>query len=246
MGQGTNSKIEVYEHFMNATADSYVDVAQAIGTQGVMCVGIGALTFVGVVDEPGGIQSITTDTTDNNNAALYIGPFMAKDGGVWMETRLKVDAIDDLALFVGFTEILAYDTPVMPAEFATESFVYSSTGSILGLQYDLDATTGDWRACATNDQSYSIDCDSDATRANNPPVADKFDVLRVEVEPNGNGSCWLGTDAGALKLVKRFTTTPVETDVVLFATVMVENRANAAAVLEVDYFNAGGNIDWTQ
>jgi len=246
MGQGTNGRIEVYEHFMSPTADSYLDVAQRIGTQGVMAVNIGAPVFAGVVDEPGGIQSITTDTTDNDNVALYIGPFVAGDGGVWMEARLKTDAITDNAVFVGFTEILDASTPVMPAEFATESFVYSSTGSIIGLQFDKDATTPDWRACATNDQSYSIDCDSLATAALNPPVADKFDVIRVEVDPDGNGEVWLGEDAGALKSVKRFTTNPIQTTVVLFATVMIENRADAAAVMEVDYFNAGGYIDWTQ
>jgi len=245
MGIGTNGKIEVYEHFMSPCIDSYLDVAQPIGHNGVMGVNVGAPTFAGTIDEPGGIQSITTDTTDNDKVALYIGPFKPADGGVWMEARLKTDAISDNAVFVGFTETLDATTPVMPAEFATDSFIINGSGGMVGLQYDCDATDSDWRAVAGDGGAQAEDCDSAATRAYNPPVADKFDVIRVEIDPSGDGRVYLGEDAYSLKPIKSFTA-PVNASDLQFATIVLEDRANAAAVMEVDYFNAGGFIDWTQ
>jgi hypothetical protein len=245
MSIGTNGRLEVYEHFMSATADSYLDVAQHIGTQGVMAVNIGAPVFVETVDEPGGIQSATTDTTDNDNIAFFIGPFKPADGGVWMEARFKAAALTG-AMYAGFSETLDATTPVMPAEFATESFVYNGSGGMVGLQFDADGTTDDWRAVAGDGGTANVDCDSLATAALNAPVADKFDVVRVEIDPHGNGKVWLGDDAYALKLIKEFTTPVTATDLE-YAVVMIENRADSVAqTLEIDYFNAGSGVDWTQ
>jgi len=245
MSIGTDGRIECWEHFLGFSADSYIDTAQPLGCNGVMSYGVGALTFAATVDEPGGVLSITTDTTDDYNVALWIGPFKPSDGGVWMEARFKTDAINDNAVYVGFTETLNATTPVMPAEFATESFVYNGAGGMVGLQFDSDGTTDDWRAVAGDAGTANVDCDSDATRAYNAPVADAYDVVRVEIDPAGNGDVYLADDSGALRKIKSFTTPVTSTDLE-YAVVMLENRANAAAVIEVDYFNAGGFIDWTQ
>lgn len=165
-----------------------------------------------------------------------------------MEARVKVDDITDTALYIGFTETLDPSTPVMPAEFATESFVYNGSGGMVGIQFDKDATTPDWRAVAGDAGVAAVDNDSDASRAFNPPVNDKWDVLRVEIDPNGDGRCMVSADSedeGGFKIVKEFTS-PITPGDLQFATVMVECRANAAAVLEVDYFNAFGYTDWAQ
>jgi hypothetical protein len=245
MGVGTNGKIEVYEHFLGFCNDSYLDTVQPIGTRGVMGIGIGAVTFDGVVDEPGGIQSAVTDTTDDDNQVFYIGPFKPADGGCWMEARFKAAAITG-AMYAGFTETLDGTTPVMPAEFATESFVCNGTGGMVGIQFDADGTTDDWRAVVGDGGAALVDCDSLATAANNPPVADKFDTVRVEIDPAGYGSVYLADDTGGLRLIKKFSKALTATDLE-YAVVMIENRANSVAqTIEVDYFNAGSCIDWTQ
>lgn len=244
---GTNNKIECYEHFLSFNPDSNTAAYYPVGSNGVMSCGIGGTTQAQTTDEPGGILSLTTDTTDNDNVVLWIGPFKPADGGVWMETRLKVDAINDLAVFVGWTETLATDTPVMPVEFATESFAFLGSGGVVGLQFDADGTTDDWRAVAGDAGTPLIDCDSLATAALQPPVADEFDVIRVEIDVGGYGKVWLADNDGGLRLVKNFDTAAAVTPTdVGFMAVMVEARANAAAAMEVDYFNAGGNIDWTR
>ena len=248
--EGTLGKIEVYEHFMGFSSTTMGTTALPQGGHGVMYVSVNEGSFAGTIDEPGGILAGTVDTASSDNLALYIGPFKPSDGGCWMEARLKVAAISDTAIFVGFTETLDATTPVIPALFATETFAYNGSGGMVGLQFDAAATRPDWRALAADGGVGAIDADSDATAANNPPVNDKWDVVKVYIEPSGSGEVYLATDSGrtgggGLRLIKRFDT-PVTASDLQFAVVMVQNREANAAVIKVDYFNAGGTRDWTR
>src|SRR3990167_7739521 len=98
-------------------------------------------SFANTVDEACGVLAITTDTGDNDNAAVFAGKFAPRDGTIVVRARFKYSNVDT-SIFVGFTETLALDTPVMPIEFATgTTLTFNGTGGILGLLYDVDATT---------------------------------------------------------------------------------------------------------
>jgi hypothetical protein len=201
--------------------------------------------FAATTDEPGGILAITTDTADNDNCFLCIGPFKPADGGIVMEARLKMADITTGALYVGFTETLDATTPVMPAEFATATMTYNGSGGMVGAQFDSDGTTDDWRAVFGDGGAVASNADANGTRANNAPVNDKWDVIRVEIDPDGTGRVYVASDAGGLELVKSCKSAVTATDL-QWAVVGIENRSAAASVLEVDYFGAWGHIDWTQ
>ena len=243
--EGTFGRIEVYEHFMGFSSITMGTTALPQGGHGVMYVSVNEGSFAGTIDEPGGILAGTVDTASSDNFALYIGPFKPSDGEIWMETRLKVATLSDAAIYVGFSETLNASTPVMPAEFTTESFSYPGTGGQVGLQYDALATTPLWRAAASDAGIANIDCDSLACSAGVSPMSEAWDVVRVEIDPAGNGEVYLADVKGGLRLIKRFTT-PVTASDLQFAIVMIENRQANAAVMEVDYFNAGGTRDWTR
>ncbi len=85
-------------------------------------------SFASTVDESGGILAITTDTADNDNAALIAGKFAPRDGPMWLSARFKYSNVDS-SIFVGFAETMALDTPVMPAEFATATMTYNPGGT---------------------------------------------------------------------------------------------------------------------
>ena len=247
---GSFGKITAFNDF---TAD-YGDVVWGTGT--LVTGGLGGGwgftsvnegSFASTVDEPGGILAITTDTGDNDNAVLFAGPFKAADGGMVMEARFKYSNVD-CAIYAGFAETIARDTPVMPAEFATATMTYNP-GGMVGFNYDVDGTTDDFRA-VMGDGSAAVSNSGNGTRANATVTADRWFIVRVVVYPDTSAECWLA-DVGhadsnnvpTLRLIKKFAAGLTNTDE-LFAVLMIENRSGAARVLEVDYVYAEGGRDW--
>lgn len=239
--QGSFGSTEVFEDFLGVDPDAtWAAGGFDLGSVSVTSVNEGSVETT--VDEPGGIIAITTDTADNDNVALYAGTFQPSLGPVVMECRYKYSNVD-IAIFAGFTETLAKDTPVMPAEFATATMTYNGSGGMIGIQYDVDGTTDDFRA-VMGDGGVATGGSGNGTRANSDVTADKWLVTRVEIDPDGKGRVYHASRAdNDLKLVKSFTAGLTPTDqfhAVLFA----ENRSGAARVLEVDYFYAKGGRDW--
>ena len=246
MSIGTKGQISVFDHFMGFQTATMGTSMLPVGSNGVNYVSVNEGSFAAVVDEPGGILQVTTDTADNDNCFLCIGPFKPADGGVIMEARLKMADIATGALYVGLTETLDATTPAMPAEFATATMTYNGTGGMVGLQFDADGSTPDWRAVFADGGAVNSSADANGTTAGNAPVNDKFDVVRVEIDPNGYGRVYLADDAGSLRLIKEVRAEVVTPADLQWAVVGIENRSSAASVLEVDYFTARGYIDWTQ
>jgi len=238
---------------------SYADVVWGTGNlvnggfgNGVAFASVNEGSFASTVDEDGGILAITTDTADNDNAVLFAGPFKPNNGQMTVEARFKYSNTD-CAVFLGFTETLALDTPVMPAEFATATMTYNGTGGMVGLQYDVDGTTDDWRACM-GDGGAAVASSGNGTRANATVTADRWVIARVVLNQDGSAECWLGdighvsssggqTNYPAMRLIKRFTAGLDPTNI-FYPCLMIENRSGAARVLEVDYFEAEAFRDW--
>lgn len=233
--QSEFGELKVFEDFLGVDPDATFAVGGFdIGGVSVTSVNEGSVETT--VDESGGVIAITTDTADNDNAALYVGVFQPSKGPIVMEARVKMASATTSSLFIGFCETLAKDTPVMPAEFATTTMTHNPGGHV-GLQWDIDATTDDWRA-AFGDASAASGS-NDATRANSALAADTWDVVRAEIDPNGVGRVYLNG-----KLVASSVTAAVNPSDLFHAVVFTENRSGAANVMEVDYFYAKGFRDW--
>lgn len=243
--QGSFGKVEYFEDFLGIDPDAtWAAGGFSIGNVSVVSVNEGSIEDT--VDETGGVVAITTDTSDNDNVALYYAPVKPSEGGPCVvEARLKVADITTAALFVGFTETLDGTTPVMPAEFATATMTYNGTGGMIGLQFDPDGTTDDWRAVC-GDGGAAAGGSGNGTRAT-PIVGegyavtnDRWDIVRVELETDGSGRVYLNG-----KLIKTYDEA-LDEDNLFFPTVMCENRSGAANVLEVDYFYASSARSWDQ
>jgi hypothetical protein len=235
--QGSVGGIRTFDDFDAFDLDrTWAAGSFSIGAFAVTSVNEG--TIENVVDETGGILQMTNDTADNDNFALYSGVYAPGDGEMAIETRLKVDNVSDLAIFVGFTETLAKDTPVMPAEFATATMTYNGTGGMVGLQFDSDGTTDDWRA-VMGDGGAAVSGSGNGTAASDAAVADTWDILRVELHPDTSADCYVNGS-----LVKSFAGGGLTATDVFHAVVMVENRAASAAVTEIDYVLVTAGRDW--
>ena len=201
------------------------------------------------VDETGGILSIATGGSDDDNFVLRSGVFAPRDGKMVVRSRFKYSNVD-CAIFVGFAETLDTTTPVMPAEYATATMSYNP-GGLIGLQYDADGTTDDFRA-VMGDGSAAISDSGNGHRANATLTADRWFEADVILNEDGSGECWLGDSGHAfsdntlkLRLIKRFTTgTLLTTTDLFFAVLMIENRSGATRTLEIDYFEGTAGRDW--
>ena len=244
---GTMGKIEVWEDFMGFTSTTMSTLGRPQGGHGVMYSSVEEGSFSQTVNEPGGILACVTDTGNNDSLALHVGPFVPADGGVVMEVRFKVLDITTTAVYAGFTEALDTAAPIMPAEFSSEAFTYNGTEGMVGIQFDKNATTTDWRALAGDAGVAKFDADSDNSRAHNPPVNDNWDVVRVEIDPDATARVWLAdkSTGSGLRLIKTIKSAVAAGDLQT-AVLMVENRTAATNTMEVDYFYARGYVDWTR
>jgi len=210
---------------------------------------IGQLAFTSVnegaiahtVDEPGGVISITTDTADNDNACLYAGTFKPADGGCVMEARFKCADITTVSINCGFSETLSATTPVQPLEWSGATTAsYAVAGGMALANFDADTTTDVWRAFFGDASTVSGGGALNGTSSGKAAVNDEWDVVRVEIDPNGYARVY--HDGVLIKASTSAAVTPTD---VMHAILMVENRSSAANILEVDYFFAEGFRDWT-
>jgi len=224
--------------------------AAALAAYGIQAFGVGTETYGSTVDEAGGIIALGTGATDDDNAVLRAGPFAPRDGKLVLNARFKYSNVD-CAVFVGFTETLDTTTPVMPAEFATSTMTYQGSGGMLGLQYDVDGTTDDFRAVMGDGGAARSDSGS-GIRATATLTADRWFEAVVILNEDGSGECWLGDSSQAnvlnmnkLRPIKRFTTgTLLTVTDLFFACLMIEARSSNARTLEVQVFEGSGAIDW--
>lgn len=234
---GQFGQIRAFNDFTDPLGDVTWGTGQIHLGGGVFAVSVNEGTLNEVVDESGGVIQFLTDTGDDDNICILAGKFDPSQGGCVMETRFKVADDYGVGIFAGFSETMALDTPVVPAEFATATMTYNGTGGMVGLQYDDDGTTDDFRA-VMGDGGAAVAGSGNGIRANATVTADRWQLVRVELNADGSGDCYLnGT------LVKSFTAGLTNTDL-FYACLIVENRTAAAREVEVDYFYAQSNRDW--
>jgi len=245
MGIGNFGRIRVFEDFLgmagvSAGAAPTTDVVSRMGQLSFVGVNEGTTTML--VDEPGGVLSMTTTGNDNDNCCLFAGPFKPSDGGVVMEFRFKMEDITSSAVFAGWSETLNQTTaPTMPAENtgATPTLSFTGTGGVAGMLYDKDTTTAVWRAVAGDGGVVASDLTTATGTVSDAPVNDEWDVVRVEIDVNGDAKIYHDG-----KLIDDVAACVTASDYG-FVILMLEERAATAEKLEVDYFYAEGGRDWT-
>tara|TARA_Y100000310_G_scaffold308001_1_gene350680 strand:+ start:371 stop:1105 length:735 start_codon:yes stop_codon:yes gene_type:complete len=241
-GQGQIGTIEAYTDFTGAFGDTTWGTGEVPLEGGWGFVSVNEGTLNTVVDESGGVLQFLTDTGDNDNVCLLAGKFDPSKGTCTIEARFKIaDAVTLGAIYCGFTETMALDTPVMPAEFDTATMTYNGSGGMVGLLWDPDATTNKWKALAGDGgaASNSTNYGTNGTDATDIAVNDEYDIVKVSLSPSGFAQVWHEEE-----LVASGQTGLTTTDL-FYAVLMCENRSAAAEEFEVDYVYAATTRDWT-
>ena len=158
-------------------------------------------------------------------------PMQADSGGLVFETRLHINtAITGISVNAGFTDLTTLEEPFSGN---ADSLTSNCSDGALFL-YDDGNTTKEWFSAA-------VDGDTDDTgnaALGSAPVADTFQVLRIEVSADGAtinyyvDGALVGTLSGAAG---------VSPDVNLYATITANSTTTASKSIDVDYIYAGHN-----
>ena len=261
MPQGSFGRIKAWNDFTaippHTAADTVPLANGSLLGGGWSLHGVNEGTATAVVDEPGGVIEIVSDTADNDNVFISSGVWSPADGGMTCEFRIKIPtsvATTRASAWCGFTETLSVATPVMPFETATTTTTYNGSGGMVGFGFDSDATSITWRFAAGDGGAALATVDSTGTAGTALGIdtgatitADRWWVFRVNVGSNGLAEGWFGDavngEAGSQQLVGR-TTAALGLSDQFHATVGQENRSAANEELDVDYAFAEGYRDW--
>lgn len=195
----------------------------------------GAIT----VSKINGVLRLSGNDEDGKGAALATEAIFtpASNGPLVCEARVELAAITARNAFVGFCGTAADDV-APPATGSTATLTLTATNTA-GFVFDSRLTDTDWHGVyaggATTGPTASTSVDLGVA-----PVATEFDVLRVEIDPNGTVSWYINGDrvqrvAGA-----------ASTSALFAGLCGVWGTTTTAADIDVDYFAVEGNRNWAR
>ena len=250
MPQGTRSRVSVWEDFTAMSDDDALAIVDATGLQyGPIRLSAisGNVDFNSIATLGGGMATFSGAGGAADGINISAAPFRPADGAMWMECRFKYAAWADVQLFVGFQETLDRDEAVNPFTLSGTTLTDNDTGNTFGVYYDTTATTDDFRAAASAAGVIKSVSGTLGVRANLTPAADKFVIVRVEVDQSGGGEVWIGgtTDSDGMKRVTGIPAGTLSTTAVLHPVAHLASASTGDELITVDYFGCEGGRSWT-
>jgi len=247
---GEKSVIELYWDFfagldLTGIADNTTTQTEwTIGPFRVFGDGVGEVD-AGVYDpgsdELGGVGRLKT--TDETEHATCVGTYLNFDVGLMasivLEARVQFNNLDTKEVFIGFADTVAADLSFEDDMIAAATTTLTLTASdLVGfyLSAELDDDE-DWHAVynggstAGETVSTNVDLDDDA-------VAGEWQVLRLELDPNGTARWYI--DGVLLKTLAGAVSTTTDLGVVCG----VEAKGAAIEEMDVDYLLVKAYRDW--
>ena len=245
MAQSANGRIRLFEDFFAEDPVSNTATDRALGNftvagqgsedtdSGIPLLHADAISGVGVMT-----------TTNEDNHTILIGTPVAFDvglmGTIVAETRVRFVDLDTKEVFFGFTDIdpstLSIETDVMTGATATLTLTASD---ICGFFLSAELTDDeDWHTVYNGGTTTGV-TDSTAIECNDDAVAGEWQVLRLELFPNGTVSWFV--DGVLIRTVTGAVSTSVDLSLIL----AVEAKGAAIELMHVDYLSVEANRDWT-
>ena len=192
-------------------------------------------------DALSGVVTITSANTDADTP--FIGTNIMFDvalmGPITLETRVQLPDLDTKEIFFGLTSILSVDEQL-------EDIVINASGTTITMPADLvgfylsDELTDDedWHGIH-NGGTASASTTTTSVDLNDDAVAGEWQVLRLEVMPNGTTYWYI--DGELLQTVVGACSTSTNMAVCLAAAA----NTTQLAIFDVDYLTVEANRDWT-
>ena len=213
-------------------------IGDAVVTPYTEASGTDAQAVQAIVEEQFGVYQLTSGDAGVNTAGdaeqLSLSlEWQADQGALVFETRLHLDgAITTVEICTGLTDSVALELP-----FTNSADTVTSVASdAIAFCFDTNATTDEWWA-------LGVAGDTDATgnaATGTAPVADTYQVLRIEVD-DGGADCRFYIDGS---LVGTLTANCVTPTVALAPFVTISSAQTATShVVDVDYILVGAARD---
>lgn len=189
-----------------------------------------------------GVGQFVTGDTQHDTTAVMTG-FMfdvALMGPIVLEVRLRFDDFDDKAAFVGFANSADDDIQLTDIlDYSSAEVVTLTATNILGFWLSSELTDDeDWHAVHQGGTATAV-TDTTAIDLNDEPAAGLFQILRLEIDPDGTAR-WL-IDGVVQKTLEGAVSTTTD----LAMVVAVANNNGSGSKIEVDYILVTANRDWT-
>ena len=245
MAQSGEGRIRLFEDFFAEDPVSNTATDRALGNftvagqgsedtdSGIPLLHADAISGVGVMT-----------TTNEDNHTILIGTPIAFDvalmGTLIAEARVRFVDLDTKEVFFGFSDIdpntLSIETDVMTGASTTLTLTASD---ICGFFLSAELTDDeDWHTVYNGGtttgetDSTELDCSDDA-------VAGEWQVLRLELFPNGTASFYV--DGVLIRTVTGAVSTSVDLSLIL----ALEAKGANIELMHVDYLMVEANRDWT-
>ena len=217
-------------HFDDFLGDVLADQWNAVetdtdGAQAVLAGGIG------------GVLRITTGNDDGNAVVLpdlsgvtsYLN-WQASNGGLFMQTRIKISRITLAYIFVGFTDLVTIEAPVYAAGSA-DTITTDATDAV-GFMFDTGMATDTFHLVGVANNT-----DATIQTLTNAPVADDYITLKVELSATGVATFFInGLQVGTA--MTGAVTAATDLTPVVYAS---NTDGTSAVTLDVDYIAVGMN-----
>jgi hypothetical protein len=180
----------------------------------------------------GGVLRFTTGDAGTGLAADLVQATMAlqwqaSNGDLCFQTRLKMSAITTCYVFVGFTDLVTLEGPIISAGSA-DTITTNATDAV-GFMFDSRMATDNWWLVGV-----ANDVDATLQDSGYAPVADDYETFRIEVSAAGKATFYRNG-----KQVGTQMTGAVTPGVDLTPTIAVSKTSVAASMtMDVDYWHA--------
>ena len=245
---GANGRIEIFEDFLAAEDIVAATAAtRSFGGSGLRVLGQGiAETDSGITvlesDGLNGVGVFTTTNEDAHSCGVATGTVfdVAKMAPIVAECRVQFADLDTKAFYFGFTDVNT-DTTILEGNqlVAASGTLTLSASDLCGFLLDAEATDDEDWIMAYNGGTTTGETTIANIDANDDAVAGEFQILRLEIAPNGTARWYVD---GVLKQPK---TGAVSTTTDLALLAMIEARAASNEYVYLDYLYVSANRDWT-
>lgn len=192
--------------------------------------------------------SVTMTGGDTDADTTFIGTQLMFDvalmGPLVLEVRIQVPDVDTKEIFVGFTSILTIDEQLEDIVINSSATAVTCVADLVGfyMSDELTASATEWHGIhaggATADGATAANVNL-GTSNSATITAGEWQVLRLEVDPNGDTRWFVNGD------LKQSVSTACSTTSNLAACVAFGANTTELVVGDIDYLLVVANRDWT-
>ena len=191
-------------------------------------------------DALSGVVTITSGNTDADTTFIgtHIGFDVALMGTLVLETRVQLPDLDTKEIFFGLTSILSVDEQLEDIVINASATTITMPADLVGFYLSSELTDDeDWHGiysggtATASTTTTAVDLDDDA-------VAGEWQILRLEVAPNGTARWYI--DGDLKQTVEGACSTTTDLAVCLAAAA----NTTELAIMDVDYLLVKANRDW--